>query len=266
MAANETTSSQNALLFGDQLFGNQPYQETAMFNDYSSAWFQQNGQTQNPLIAASMPLLGLALRVKQLKECPNIAAVYEQTVDEINIIEEALTNQSIAPAIVIAYRYILCAFLDEAVMGTAWGASTIWAEHSMLSRFHQETWGGEKVFTILQRLETEPTKYEDLLEFIYHCLLLGFKGKYHVMHAGMAERENVILHLHRLLYQEQEPTTFLTEATHHVVNTQGQRLNSLPIWSIFAIFVLALIVIFCGYSALLHDKTSDVLEQLNQIL
>ncbi len=56
----------------------------------------------------------------------------------------------------MAYRYILCTFLDEAVMGTPWGANTCWAEHSMLSRFHNETWGGEKVFTILSRLENEP--------------------------------------------------------------------------------------------------------------
>lgn len=46
--------------------------------------------------------------------------------------------------------------------------------------FHNEAWGGEKVFILLERLMREPKRYQDLLEFLYICFSLGFRGRYKV--------------------------------------------------------------------------------------
>ncbi|MBD0785054.1 DotU family type IV/VI secretion system protein [Vibrio sp. Y2-5] len=230
-------------------------------------WFQLRGSLNNPLIDAATPLFGLALRVRQLTECENVEVIYQQVVEEIKTIEIELTELGYEHAVLMAYRYILCTFLDESVMGTSWGASTVWAEHSMLSRFHNETWGGEKVFTILKRLESEPKQYKSLLEFIYQCLVLGFEGKYRVIESGKSEREKVISQLHKLLNRDHEADIVqLTSATEHVVRSKYQLSKQLPLWSIFAGFIVISISVFIGYSYLLHVKTSDVIEQLNQIL
>lgn len=157
------------------------FDDVEKINHDQDYWFQLRGDNPNVLIDAATPLFGLSLRVRTLTECDNIEQIYRQTIEEIKAIEIELTEQGYEHAILMAYRYILCAFLDESVMGTEWGASSLWAEHSMLSRFHNETWGGEKVFTILSRLEGEPHRYQALLAFIYHCLILGFEGKYRVM-------------------------------------------------------------------------------------
>ncbi|WP_328717678.1 DotU family type IV/VI secretion system protein [Halomonas elongata] len=45
---------------------------------------------------------------------------------------------------------------------SSWGRQSVWAEHSLLARFHNETWGGEKVFSILARLQHEPHRYGTL--------------------------------------------------------------------------------------------------------
>src|SRR5690606_16607892 len=92
----------------------------------------------------------------------------------------------------LAYRYVLCSFIDEAVMGTSWGQQSHWAGHSLLARFHNETWGGEKVFSILFRLQQEPRRYRDMLAFIYLCLCLGFEGRYKVLPQGRDEYEKIV--------------------------------------------------------------------------
>lgn len=257
MDINKKDSKYSSLLFDD----------VERINHDQDYWFQMRGSLNNPLIDAATPLLGLALRVRQLAECDNIEAIYEQTVEEIKTIEIELTELGYEHAVLMAYRYILCTFLDESVMGTSWGASTVWAEHSMLSRFHNETWGGEKVFTILKRLEAEPEQYKPLLEFIYQCLVLGFEGKYRVIESGKIEREKVIRQLHKLLNRDNEADIAqLTSATEHVVRSKYKLSKQVPLWSIFVGFVVLWSGAFLGYSYLLHVKTSDVIEQLNQIL
>lgn len=238
-----------------------------LMNHDRDYWFQLRGDNRNRLIDAATPLFGLSLRVRSLTECYNIEAVYKQTVDEIKAIEIELTERGYEHAILMAYRYILCAFLDEAVMGTSWGSACVWAEHSMLSRFHNETWGGEKVYSILARLEGEAEKYQELLEFIHACLLLGFEGKYRVIENGHNERERVISHLRQTLDgfngSKIEP---LTQANRNVARSKYSLNRQWSTWAVLFCFVLLLGGTYALYSWLLHEKSADVVNQLNQLL
>ena len=47
---------------------------------------------------------------------------------------------------------ILCTLLDESAASTPWGGSGAWSSQSLLVQFHNEGWGGEKVFVLLARL------------------------------------------------------------------------------------------------------------------
>ncbi len=244
------------------------YEHVANMDTDPAYGFPLRGAEPNPLIDAATPLLGLSLRVRHLARCDDVETLYTQTQDEIKAIELELQQTSLEPSVMMAYRYILCAVLDEAVMSTPWGADSYWAEHSLLSRFHDETWGGDKVFTIVQRLLDEPERYQWLLEFVYLCLILGFEGKFKVIEHGREAREAVIVQLYESLpdskvHHEFEP---LTQATEHVVSSR-YRLNALmPIWGVFAGFAGFWTVVFLFYRHLLNIKSLSVLEQLRQWL
>ena len=75
-------------------------------------------------------------------------------------------------------RYVLCTFVDTAVLNTPWGAQGDWAGQSLLVMFHKEVSGGTKFFEILERLRAEPDRYIGLIELVYVCLALGYEGKY----------------------------------------------------------------------------------------
>ncbi|SKA52151.1 type IVB secretion system protein IcmH/DotU [Photobacterium toruni] len=236
-------------------------------NQDQDFWFQLRGNNINVFIDAATPLLGMALRIRRLGSCDNIEEIYNQAVEEIKAIEVELTELEYEHAVILAYRYILCSFVDEAVMSTSWGADSAWAEHSLLTRFHNETWGGEKVFSVLSRLEAEPERYQDLLVFIYLCLALGFEGRYKVMNNGKEAFDKVFASLYEILrrLKDKDPQP-LTSATELVAAKKYKLTKQIPLWTIFAGFSLSWLAIFIVYSVLLNNKSIDVLTQLNHIL
>ncbi len=243
------------------------FDDAAQLNDDHDFLFKLRGNSLNAMIDAATPLFALSIRIRAMHECDNVDDIYKLTVEEIKSIEVEMTEMDYEHAVILAYRYILCAFIDEAVMSTPWGADSVWGEHSLLTRFHNESWGGEKVFSILNRLETEPLKYRTLLEFIYICLCLGFKGRYRVIERGKELHERVISNLNQTLASlDTSIPPVLTSGTERVVLTQYTLGKQWPIWSVFAAFLALSFSVFFVYSFLLSTKSTRVLEQLQQVL
>ncbi|MEO9585826.1 MULTISPECIES: type IVB secretion system protein IcmH/DotU [Marinobacter] len=238
---------------GDQGFGNDQ--------------FQLRGLEDNRLIDAATPLLGLVIRVRRLAEFHGVENLYQQVVDEVAAIDRELVEQGYERPTVVAYRYVLCAFIDEAVLGTDWGAHSVWSQHSLLSRFHNETWGGEKVFAITARMEQEPERYRDMLEFIYLCLCLGFEGRYKVMTNGRDEYEQIIRGLYeqiRGLRRDEDPQP-LTRALDNVTPARNRLRTGLPLWGIGGLFVAAMAGVYTLYNIALNERIRDVLSVLEQL-
>lgn len=230
-------------------------------------WFHLRGHSLNPLVDASSALLGMVVRVRQLELLDDIERLYHQVVDEIASIDIELAEQGYDRPTLLAYRYVLCSFIDEAVMGTPWGQQSLWAEHSLLTRFHNETWGGEKVYSILARLQQEPQRYRDMLAFIYLCLCLGFEGRYKVMPHGQEEYEQVVRSLgDQLATLSDTPEATLTTPLDNVIRTGHRRRNGLPVWGIFALFAAAMATIYGALAWTLDSQTDAVIAILDQML
>nr|WP_245947933.1 type IVB secretion system protein IcmH/DotU [Halomonas montanilacus] len=229
-------------------------------------WFRLRGHNLNPLVDAASSLLGMVVRVRQLDSMHDIERLYRQVVDEISAIEIELTEQGYDRPTLLAFRYVLCSFIDEAVMGTDWGQQSKWAEHSLLTRFHNETWGGEKVFSILARLQQEPQRYRDMLAFIYLCLCLGFEGRYRVMTHGREEYEHVVRALgDQLAALGDAPDDMLTSPLDNVVRGRRRGGRGLPVWAVFALFGVAMAGAYLGFSWSLDQQASQVSILLDQI-
>ena len=229
--------------------------------------FQLRGLEPNRLIDAATPLLGLVIRIRRLADYQAVESLYQQVVDDIAAVDRELVEQGYDRPVVVAYRYVLCAFIDEAVLGTDWGAHSVWSQHSLVSRFHNETWGGEKVFSILARMEQEPTRYREMLAFIFLCLCLGFEGRYKVMENGRDEYEQIVRGLHEQLQglrQDQDPEPLADGRLN--VTPSGNRLRSgLPLWGIGGLFLAIMAGIYSLYNMALNERITDVLRVLDQL-
>ena len=253
--------------FDDLMFADSNRDGRVGDRGFGNDQFQLRGLEDNRLIDAATPLLGLVIRVRRLADFHGVENLYQQVVDEVAAIDRELVEQGYERPTVVAYRYVLCAFIDEAVLGTDWGAHSVWSQHSLLSRFHNETWGGEKVFAITARMEQEPERYRDMLEFIYLCLCLGFEGRYKVMTNGRDEYEQIIRGLYeqiRGLRRDEEPQP-LTRALDNVTPARNRLRTGLPLWGIGGLFVAAMAGVYTLYNIALNERIRDVLSVLEQL-
>ncbi|NVL27204.1 hypothetical protein F2S73_10895 [Pseudomonas syringae pv. actinidiae] len=83
--------------------------------------------------------------------------------DQVKLFEAEARKRAIDNDQLLAARYVLCTVVDEAVLNTSWGSKSDWSKISLLSRFHKETFGGEKFFQLLERLSTNPFKRKRLM-------------------------------------------------------------------------------------------------------
>jgi type VI secretion system protein ImpK len=156
----------------------------------------------NPLVALANRLLLLVPQLRATRQVGDPTTLRTSLAQGIRDFAARAAAAGIAPERVMASRYVLCTMLDEAASDTPWGGSGVWARHSLLAMFHNETEGGEKVFQLMARLAEKPQENRDLLELIYAAITLGFEGRYRVIANGRAQLDAVRDRLAQILKKE----------------------------------------------------------------
>jgi type VI secretion system protein ImpK len=144
-------------------------------------------QGLNPLEAAAGPLLALLTRLRSTIAHPAPASLRAQLLAYLRQFEERAQAAEVVRNDILLARYALCTALDEAVLSTPWGSASEWGKQSLLITVHNEAWGGEKVFQLLEHCLQTPRERLYLLELLYLCMCLGFEGRYRVMKDGRSQ-------------------------------------------------------------------------------
>jgi len=208
----------------------------------------------NPLVAAAMPLLAAAPRVRTTARHPNPAGLRDALSEGIRKFENQARAQGLPNDQVIASRYILCTLLDESAASTPWGGSGVWSAHSLLVQFHNETWGGEKVFQLMSKLAENVAGNRNLLELLYVALAFGFEGRYRVIENGRAQLDSVRERLAGLLKQQRGGYERALSPRWEGQPVAGQRIrDGIPLWVIASVSALLLGLIFIGLRFKLND-------------
>lgn len=216
----------------------------------------------NPLVAAAMPLLSAAPRVRHSAQHPNPAGLKEALADGIKAFEAQARSQGLPNEQVIAGRYILCTLLDEAAASTPWGGSGAWASQSLLVQFHNESWGGEKVFALMAKLAENVPANRNLLELLYVCLAFGFEGRYRVIDNGRAQLDGVRARLAQMLRQGQTPDPALSPRWQGAEPGEAGIRHKLPLWVIWAATALVLLIVYMGLRFSINGASDDVFTAL----
>jgi type VI secretion system protein ImpK len=199
------------------------------------------GGSLNPLVAACAPLLRLAPQIRAMSQCANPTALRDSLARGIRQFESQARTSNVAQEQITAARYIVCTMLDEAASATPWGAG-VWAQQSLLVMFHNETWGGEKVFQLLARLAQKPAQHLALLELLSVVLALGFEGRYRVEGGGRRTLDAVRARLYQLIRDERgEPEHELSPHWRGLSTARRRTTDVLPVW-VAGAFALALLV------------------------
>ncbi len=202
-------------------------------------------QGLNPLERSAAILLNLLSQIRNTPTHPNPEGLHQQLAGEITQFERRAQAEGIPPETIYIARYALCSTIDEFVMATPWGAQSNWSRQSLLSLFHKETFGGEKFFRLLNKLEQDAARNLDLLELFYLCLALGFRGRYAVSNDGINELERVRENLYHVIRNHRgEYETGLSPHWEGLDKHATARGPLVPAWLAACIAILLLVGLF----------------------
>ncbi|MBL8288628.1 MAG: DotU family type VI secretion system protein [Rubrivivax sp.] len=220
----------------------------------------------SPLLAAANRLLLLVPSIRQMRSAPDPAALRASLAQGVRDFVASAQSHGVAPERVMAARYILCTMLDEAAADTPWGGGGVWGRHSLLAEFHNEAFGGEKVFQLMARLADKPAANRDLLELIYAAIALGFEGRYRVIQNGRAQLEAVRAKLAQILAQARGPYP-APLARHWAAQPLPQRraLSWLPLALTALVAVLVLAGAYAAFSTVLATRSDPVYGQIQSL-
>lgn len=220
----------------------------------------------NPLVTAAAGLIALPAQLSIMPTHDNVENLRSQILEKIKTYENDARAAGIETDINYTARYVICTFIDEAVLNTLWGSDSPWTKQSLLSTLHNEANGGETFFVIIERLLQDPNGNIDLLELMFICISLGFKGRYAVMDRGyekLEELRNVVFnHIRRCRGDFPQA---LSPHWQSQSDIKKPLRNYVPLWVVTAVASALLLVIFLGFTLVLDETMDPVYESLTII-
>ncbi|NOZ53863.1 MAG: DotU family type IV/VI secretion system protein [Gammaproteobacteria bacterium] len=222
--------------------------------------------SNNTLVDAAAKILALIGRLKTTAQHNDVNGLHRQVIQEIQLFDANARANGATPEAILAGRYSLCAAIDEAVLNTPWGSNSTWSNQGMLSTFHQEAWGGEKVFQILDRIRQQPAGNIDLLELIDTCISLGFEGKFRVQQNGHVQLDALrdeLLNIIRM--QKGDYERELSPHWRGLTTRKNTLTRYVPYWVVAALAGALVLSIYIGFNFALHSSAKPLIEDLNEI-
>ena len=219
----------------------------------------------NPLLGAAGTLLGLVAQLRSTTSHDDPAHLRRQLLEWIAEFEALAAANGVPRPKVTAARYVLCTFIDEVIAQTPWATSA--AERTLLQEFHEERWGGEKAFQLLERLGQDAATNADLLELFYVCLQLGFEGRYRGMPNGRAQLDAIAERVLDVIRPARDAAAARTLAVHwQGVATHGHRdVSALPLWVLLALAAAILLGMFLVLNGRLDTLARPVFRQIHAV-
>jgi len=217
----------------------------------------------NPLETAAAPLLDLVAGLKNTHTHPDVAGLHRQLVQEIQAFDSKarqlgeFNEQTLTRA-----RYVLCATLDDIILNTPWSQQFGWAKKTLQGTFFKKEWAGDEFFKLLDRLMQDPSNNRDLLELMYICMSLGFKGGYRLYdrQGELEDRREQVYRALRGLRDDFEPG--LSPHWRGVVDKQNPIIRNVPLWVVLAIGALLLLLLFIALNLRLNSVADPVFANL----
>ena len=223
--------------------------------------FRLDGGQVPMMVAEAAPLLNLADVLRQRQTPPDLGALRAQTVEAVRAYETRLGAAGIPPQQARAAHYVVCATLDDVIRSRPWGEG--WSVEGLVSTFHHDVTGGDKVFELLAHFQAAPGANRDLLLLIYLCLSLGFAGRTRVSRRGGLELMQTRENLYRILRaqfgvpeHDLSPHWRGVDAAHRPLGARRGLLLFL------GLLILALTGLFVALSGLLGRSTDAALASM----
>ncbi|MEW9526370.1 type VI secretion system protein TssL [Agrobacterium radiobacter] len=215
------------------------------------------------LVQSAAPLLNLAHLLRFSDAEPDPDQLRRACVEAITRYERDLASARISPERARAAHYVVCATVDDVVLSKPWGVRAGWARSGLVSTFHNDVTGGDRVFDILDHFHQSPGANKDLLLLIYLCLSLAFEGRTRVSPKGALELSRIRDSLYKTLIGQYG--TFERELSPHWkgVDARHTPLRTMAaLWTLLSLMALAFALGYLFFTLSLNNASDVTFERL----
>lgn len=225
--------------------------------------FDFGGEGIPTLVKSGAPLLNLAHALRHAETEPDIQDLRRTAVEAITRYERDLASARISPERARAAHYIVCATVDDVVLSKPWGVRAGWARSGLVSTFHMDVTGGDRVFDLLDHFHQSPGANKDLLLLIYLSLSLAFEGRTRISDRGTLELGRIRDGLYKTLLgqygvfeRELSPHWQGVSARHEPLRTAA------ALWTLLSALVLLLAIGYVVVTYSLNDSSDGTFRRL----
>ncbi len=225
--------------------------------------FHFGGEEVPTLVQSAAPLLNLAHLLRFSDAEPDPDQLRRACVEAITRYERDLASARISPERARAAHYVVCATVDDVILSKPWGVRAGWARSGLVSTFHNDVTGGDRVFDILDHFHQSPGASKDLLLLIYLCLSLAFEGRTRVSPKGALELSRIRDSLYKTLIgqygafeRELSPHWKGVDARHTPLRTMA------ALWTLLSLMALAFALGYLFFTLSLNNASDVTFERL----
>lgn len=225
--------------------------------------FQFGGDEVPTLVRSAAPLLNLSHAIRHTQEQPDIDELRRVAIEAVYRYERDLASARISPERARAAHYVICATLDDVVLSKPWGVRAGWARSGLVSTFHMDVTGGDRVFDLLDHFHQTPGSAKDILLLIYLSLSLAFEGRTRVSPRGSLELGRIRDSLYKTLLgqygifeRELSPHWKGTSARHKPLRT------AVALWTLLSVLTLIFALGYLFFTLSLNSASDGTFERL----
>ncbi len=228
--------------------------------------FRFGGEEVPTLVRSAAPLLNLAHALRYTDEQPDMEQLRRVAVEAVGRYERDLAGSRISPERARAAHYIICATVDDVVLSKPWGVRAGWARSGLVSTFHMDVTGGDRVFDLLDHFHQSPGANKDLLLLIYLSLSLAFEGRTRVSARGNLELGRIRDSLYKTLLgqygvfeRELSPHWRGVSAKHKPLRT------AIALWTLMSLLALVFALGYMFFTLSLNNASDGTFQRLAQL-
>ncbi|MFD1343687.1 type IVB secretion system protein IcmH/DotU [Litorisediminicola beolgyonensis] len=211
--------------------------------------------SENPLVRAFAALLGMAPELERATAPDNPDVLRTRLQENLTYARDSAVSMGVPLTRADQGAWFVGALLDDVAINTPWGGHSGWPRLPLVAAMYGNVDAGERFFDLAEDLMRYPERDPQLLELVFLCLSLGFRGKHRVSGAsGEAEIARLRGQMARLLHDRDAEDAPLAPHWQGVEAEDEDRGFVVPIWSIALIAVALITAIYVGLGIRLSNR------------
>lgn len=213
----------------------------------------------NPLIVAFASLLELAPELERASPPANAEGLRLRVQENLIDARDSAIGMGVPMTRANQAAWFVAALVDDIALNTPWGGHSSWPRQPLVVGLSGEVDAGTKFFDRLEELLRYPNRDPEMLELGFHCLNLGFRGKYRVEgRTGDAALLAMRSAISRAIRNPEAEAAPLSPHWQGVLAPDEKPRFAVPLWTIGLAAVAVITALYVGLGIQLSNKATQL--------